>query len=179
MTEPRGGSQRGFTLLETIIVFTVLMSVVSIMANLITTTTSTQKYTERMARCTEVNQEIINDVRGELLSAVTLFESGPLGDGYFAALTPDPTSPPLATSSQATLIPNDTFQKETGAVGQVPPALRQDRRFAEGRGRRGHTKTRLLRFSTPEPGSRLDQTRPGTGQSTAQNSQTDPSEVGS
>ncbi len=64
MTEPRGGSQRGFTLLETIIVFTVLMSVVSIMANLITTTSSTQKYIERMARCTEVNQGSTSRITG-------------------------------------------------------------------------------------------------------------------
>ena len=113
MTEPRDESQRGFTLVETTIVLTVLVFMISVMVNLIINTSSTQKYIEQMARCTEVNQEIINDLRSELLATVTLFESGVLGDGYFAALITDPTSPPLGTSSLATLIANDTFQKET------------------------------------------------------------------
>jgi len=114
MTERRG-SQQGFTLVETIVVVTVLVFLVSVMANLIINTSSTQKYIEQMARCTEVNQEIINDVRSELLATVTLFESGTLGDGYFKSLVTDPSSPPIGTSRQATLIPNDTFQKETVA----------------------------------------------------------------
>lgn len=112
MTE-RIGDQRGFTLVETIIVLTVLVFLVSVMANLIINTSSTQKYIEQMARCTEVNQEIINDMRSELLTTVTLFEGGTLGDGYFKSLIYDPSSPPLGTSRQATLIANDTFQTET------------------------------------------------------------------
>jgi prepilin-type N-terminal cleavage/methylation domain-containing protein len=111
--EPGSGAQRGFTLVETIIVLTVLVFLVSVMANLIINTSNTQKYIEQMARCTEVNQEIINDLRGEILTTVTLFESGTVGDGYFKSLIFDATSPPLGSSGLATLIPNDTFQKET------------------------------------------------------------------
>jgi prepilin-type N-terminal cleavage/methylation domain-containing protein len=112
VTEPKK-RQRGFTLVETIIVLTVLVFLVSVMANLIINTSNTQKYIEQMARCTEVNQEIINDMRSELLTTVTLFESGTLGDGYFASLVYDPTSPPLATSKLATLNQPGPFQTET------------------------------------------------------------------
>ncbi|MHC4851788.1 MAG: type II secretion system protein [Planctomycetota bacterium] len=109
----RLGSRRGFTLVEVLIVLVITVFLVSTMANLIITTGDAAKYDERMARATEVNQEIINDLRTDLLATVNLFESGPVGDGYFDALDKDPSSPPLGTSALPTVIINGTFAKET------------------------------------------------------------------
>lgn len=105
-------SDAGYTLLEVIVVLTITTFLVVVMSTLVSTTGESQHYTERMARIMEVNQEIINEQRGELLSTVTLFQKGTMGDGYFNAIQKG-SAPPIAGSLLPATIVNGNFGTET------------------------------------------------------------------
>ena len=67
-----GSGSEGFTLLEVTVVLAITTFLISIVANLVTSSGDSQAYAQRMARGTEINQELINELRGELLSSVGL-----------------------------------------------------------------------------------------------------------
>lgn len=75
---------------------------VGVVSNLVLTTGDSQSYTKSMVRAMELNQQLLNDTRGEILSSAGLFKNDALGTGFYSALQFDPLHPPLASSKLPT-----------------------------------------------------------------------------
>jgi type II secretory pathway pseudopilin PulG len=113
----RQDNTEGHTLIEATIVLAISAFLITIVANLVTSAGDSQAYSQRMARATEVHQEIVNDIRGDLLSAVSLFENGSRGSAYWNSLEFPKAAQPLASTKLPTAVLLGTFKRElaTGA----------------------------------------------------------------
>lgn len=115
--------ERGITLLETLITLTLLVFLISVVSNVSVNSTSSSKYSERMARAVEVGQELLNEIRGELLSTVDLMLAGTVGNSVLDALDFDPTAVPLDSSTLPTANIAGVFQREVTAGSLTGNAL--------------------------------------------------------
>jgi len=104
--------QQGTTLVEILIVVVILISLVIITTGLVISTSDAQHFTERSRRANELNQELLTDIRNELMSTVTLFTTDNYGPTYAALLNYSSSAPPLTSSAQATLNATGIFAKE-------------------------------------------------------------------
>ncbi|MBK8974977.1 MAG: hypothetical protein IPM29_03555 [Planctomycetes bacterium] len=76
----------GFSLIEITIATAMLMTLIWLVATLSTTGMRSQRYTERMARVTEIAQDVIDEMRGGLTSSVRVFGNDTVGENYRAIL---------------------------------------------------------------------------------------------
>lgn len=106
-------SHDGHTLIEATMVLAISAFLITAMTNLVSSSYDSQVHTQRMARLIEVEQELINDIRKELLSAVTLFQDDLTGRAYFDALQFDVDAPPLVGSRMPKAIVAPGFAKES------------------------------------------------------------------
>lgn len=90
----RTRTQRGYSLLEVTISFTLLAILASLVTSFALSGSDAQKFAERLSRVTEVTQELSADIREELQSSVRLFSNDALGQSYRDVLKEDdmPTS---------------------------------------------------------------------------------------
>ncbi|MHC5063090.1 MAG: hypothetical protein ACYTG5_03845 [Planctomycetota bacterium] len=104
--------QAGTTLVEILIVVVILVSLVIVTTGLVISTSDAQRFSERTKRANELNQEILNDIRNELMSAVNLFCTDNFGPAYDAILDHSSAAPPIGSSAQATMNPTGIIEQE-------------------------------------------------------------------
>ena len=78
--------QSGMTMLEMVIATMMLMLLSFLVTSMIISGNAAQKYSERLGRVTEISQEILDDIQGELRAAVRLFGNDALGNAYKARI---------------------------------------------------------------------------------------------
>jgi len=104
-------AQRGFSLIEVMVTLVILVAVVVVVSSLAVQSAKTQSYADRVGRATEMNQEILDQFRLDLLSSVRLFENNDLGAAYRDML--DNSGKPCVSRCLPTLRANGSFRKET------------------------------------------------------------------
>lgn len=115
--------QQGTTLIEILIVVVILVSLVIVTVGLVISTSDAQRYSERTRRASELNQELLTDIRNELMSAVTLFSTDNFGPAYSAIFNYSSSAPPLASSAQATLNTTGVLEQEATSGSFVGNSL--------------------------------------------------------
>lgn len=104
-------SMRGFSLLEVVIAATILLVMIMAVTTLMISGQDAAKYAERMNRATEITQDLADDMRNEVRSAVRLFGNDVTGLAYKARLESWALAPTLA-STLPTIATTDTFKKD-------------------------------------------------------------------
>ena len=105
----------GFSLLEMIISFVLLIALIGMVTQFIMSGTSAQKLAERMSRVTEVTQDAAATIRQELQSSVRLFTDDALGNAYLPLM--DRSGMPANTSvSLPASVPAGIFEPEPTAA---------------------------------------------------------------
>ena len=102
----------GFTLLEMMLALIVLVTLIFVVVQLAFRTSDAQRYATLLNRSTEINQDLLQGMRSDLLSSVKLFQNDAKGNAYLDVL--DMT---LATPAINSTLP--TFN-DTGVFGQEP-----------------------------------------------------------
>lgn len=95
--------QGGFTIVELVIVAALLGMLIYSLATLSTQGGDAQQYANRINRATEMTQEIIDQVRGELVSSVRLFGDDAEGAANLALVDLDGQPPRLAGTRLPTI----------------------------------------------------------------------------
>lgn len=110
-TEQRRHRQRGFTLVEMMVALVILVAVVVVVAQLVLQSTRAQSHAARVGQATELNQQILDQLRMDLLSSVRLFENDALGTAYLEVL--DDSGRPSVSRCLPTLNASGSFSKES------------------------------------------------------------------
>ncbi len=97
MDPTHGSKEGGFTLLEVIIVMTILVSVIFIVVQLFLRSNQAHELAIRLNRGTELNQALLQNMRADLSSSVRLFENNALGNAYRDVLDMTDANPPMAS----------------------------------------------------------------------------------
>jgi hypothetical protein len=105
--------QAGFSLVEVIATSAILLAMVYVVTTLAISGSDAQDYSRRLNRATEINQDIIDDIRLELVSSVHLFGNDANGNDTMAKL--DMTAAPavLTSSLLPTIVSSGSVQKDT------------------------------------------------------------------
>jgi hypothetical protein len=104
--------EAGTSLLEVIITMGLTITMVFVVTTLCISGNDAQKYAERINRVTEITQEIVEEMRGDLVSSVRVFANDATGTAYRALLVRAGLPTPL-NSRLPTLDPTGTFKRDT------------------------------------------------------------------
>ena len=106
------GNRAGFTLVELMVTASILTVMVFLVTTLSIAGSRAQQYSARLTRATEINQDILDGMRMELVSSVTLFSD-------------EPPLPLGASTSVATQTPislprlSGTSRRDPGTTGRA------------------------------------------------------------
>ena len=100
----------GFTLLELVIAAVLLSMMVIAVASLSVSGADAQEFARRQNRATEVNQDLMDQVRLELVSCVRLFGGDVEGDSNLALLDLAGVPQPLADVRLPKISPNEKIR---------------------------------------------------------------------
>ena len=103
---------RGFTIIEMMIAFIMLMTLSFLITSLIISGNDAHKYSDRLGRVTEISQEVVDEMRRELLATVRLFGDDTIGNAYKSTLEPWSAATRIASSTLPTIKPLGTFDKD-------------------------------------------------------------------
>ena len=103
----------GFTLLELVIAAVLLSMMVIAVASLSVSGADAQEFARRQTRATEVNQDLMDQVRLELVSCVRLFGGDVEGDSNLALLDLAGVPQPLADVRLPKISPNEKIRQDT------------------------------------------------------------------
>jgi hypothetical protein len=108
-----GSVPAGFTLLELVIAATLLSMMVIAVSSLSVSGMDSQEFAKRLNRATEVNQDLLDQVRLELVSSVRLFGADVEGDSNLALLELAGVPQPLADVRLPRISPNEKIRQDT------------------------------------------------------------------
>ncbi len=94
---------QGFTLVEIVVTAVLLMVMVGSVGTLMITGWNASEYAKNLNRVTEISQEILDDLRLELVTATKLLHDDPEGQDFLALLDLTASPPPIDTSRLPTL----------------------------------------------------------------------------
>lgn len=103
----------GFSLLELIVATMLLSAMVLAVSTLSVSGAQSQEYAARLNRVTELNQDLVDQVRLELVSSVRLFGTDAEGTGNLALLDLSGLPAPLAGSRLPTVSPTVSIRTDT------------------------------------------------------------------
>lgn len=103
----------GFTLLELVIAAVLLSMMVIAVSSLSVSGMDAQEFARRQNRATEVNQDLMDQVRLELVSCVRLFGGDVEGDSNLALLDLAGVPQPLADVRLPKISPNEKIRQDT------------------------------------------------------------------
>ncbi|HZN41897.1 MAG TPA: type II secretion system protein [Planctomycetota bacterium] len=103
----------GFTLLELMIAAVLLSMMVMAVSSLSVSGMDAQEFAKRLNRATEVNQDLMDQMRLELVTCVRLFGSDVEGDSNLALLDLAGVPQPLADVRMPKISPNEKIRQDT------------------------------------------------------------------
>ncbi len=116
--------EAGFTLLEMTVTAVITVSMVWLVSTLSLSGMRAQKLTERMARVTEITQDVIDDMRSGLTSSIRLFGNDAVGQGYMDLMTLDASMTPwIAGTRLPSVRTNARIEPETALDPRTGNAL--------------------------------------------------------
>ncbi len=107
----RGDS--GFSLVEVVIASALLASLVMIVSTLSVSGADSQEYARRLNRSTEISQDLVDQMRLELVSSVRLFGNDAEGNGNLAVLDLSGAPVPLTGTLLPTVAANGSLEADT------------------------------------------------------------------
>ncbi|MFN3241809.1 MAG: hypothetical protein ACE37K_09890 [Planctomycetota bacterium] len=109
------GSRResGYSMIELVISSALLAMMIFAVATLSVSGGQAQEYARRLTRCTEITQEVVDDLRLELVSSVRLFSNDTEGNANLAVLDLSNAPPVLGTSRLPTVSTSETIRPDT------------------------------------------------------------------
>ncbi len=93
---PDRSGHAGFSMIEVIIASTLLFLMIMAVGNLSVSGADAQEYARRITRATEITQDVVDQMRLELVSCVRLFGNDAEGNGNLAVFDLDGAPAPLA-----------------------------------------------------------------------------------
>lgn len=108
-----GGRCAGFTLVEMIIASVLLSMMIFAVSTLSLSGAQAQEYARRLTRATEITQEIVDEMRLEMVSCVRVFGNDSEGSGNLARIDLDGAPTPLGNLRLPALDANGMIQKDT------------------------------------------------------------------
>ena len=103
----------GYSLIELVIASSLLAMMIFAVATLSLSGTQAQEYSRRLVRVTEVTQEVLDDMRLELVSSVRMFSDDLEGNGNLALLDLDGAPAPLQSSRLPNVSVGETIRTDT------------------------------------------------------------------
>ena len=112
--ESRGRApESGYSLIELVISSVLLAMMIFAVSTLSLSGTQAQEYSRRLTRVTEITQEILDDMRLELVSSVRLFSDDAEGSGNLALFDLGDAPTPLSVSRLPTVSATETIRTDT------------------------------------------------------------------
>ena len=105
--------EAGYSMIELVISSVLLAGMIYVVTSLSLSGGQAQEYSRRLNRVTEITQELIDDMRLELVSSVRIFGNDTEGLANLAALDLDAAPPPLAGMLLPTVSENETVRTDT------------------------------------------------------------------
>jgi len=127
-TTPRSaaGARRadsGYSLIELVISSALLAMMIFAVSTLSLSGSQAQEYSRRLTRVTEITQEVIDDMRLELVSSVRLFSDDVEGNENLALLDLDGAPAPLTSSRLPTVSAGETIRTDTSGAEMTGNSL--------------------------------------------------------
>jgi type II secretory pathway pseudopilin PulG len=112
----RSASQQGFTLLEAIIAGSLLAMMVMAVSTMAVSGSDAQEYARRLTRTTEVNQDLMDQIRLEMVSCVRMFGQGAEGVANITRLDLAGAPTPIAGARLPAVSANESPRKDTAGA---------------------------------------------------------------
>ena len=109
----RRSRDAGFSLIELVVSSVLLAMMIFAVATLSLSGTRAQEYSRRLTRVTEITQEVLDDLRLELVSSVRLFSDDLEGNANLAMLDLDGAPAPLSSCRLPTVTSGGTIRTDT------------------------------------------------------------------
>jgi type II secretory pathway pseudopilin PulG len=109
----RRRAEAGFTFIEVTIASIMLLMLAYLVATLSVTGMDAQKYAERMARVTEITQDVVDEIRSGLATSVRVFTDDAVGTAYLALCDRGNMPTPLGNARLPRLSPNGQIERDT------------------------------------------------------------------
>ncbi len=103
----------GFSLVEVIVASALLMMMIFAVATLSLSGADAQEYARRLTRATEITQDIVDEMRLEMVSCVRVFGNDSEGNGNVALLDLTGAPTPLANLRLPTIAGNGSIERDT------------------------------------------------------------------
>ena len=113
----------GMTLVEVVVGATILGIMAFMVSSLGIMGTEAQQYAGRLTRATEMNQDILDDLRLELVSSVTLYSNDAIGLAHIGVLDLSAAPPAVGTVRLPTIDATGSFEKDTAGSEKTGNAL--------------------------------------------------------
>lgn len=107
--------EAGFSLIEVTIASVLVLMLAWLVSTLSVDGMRAQKYAERQARVTEIAQDVLDEIRRDLGSAMGMFGGGPLGEGYRDALVRGSMPAPIRSTTIPTFEVSGRLEREARA----------------------------------------------------------------
>jgi hypothetical protein len=105
--------EAGYSMIELVISSVLLAGMIYVVTSLSLSGGQAQEYSRRLNRVTEITQQLIDDMRLELVSSVRIFGNNAEGVANLAALDLQGAPPPLAGMLLPTVSANETVRTDT------------------------------------------------------------------
>ncbi|MGC6488623.1 MAG: type IV pilus modification PilV family protein [Planctomycetota bacterium] len=119
----RRAAAAGYSLIELVISSALLAMMIFAVSTLSLSGSQAQEYSRRLTRVTEITQEVVDDMRLELVSSVRLFSDDVEGNGNLELLDLDGAPPPLASSRLPTVSAGETIRTDTSGAEMTGNSL--------------------------------------------------------
>lgn len=106
----------GFSMIELVVASSLLGLMVMAVSTLAVSGGEAQEFSRRLSRATEVTQDIVDQMRLEMVSCVRVFGNDAEGNANRALLDLSGAPAPLATARLPLVSPNQTLRKDTVAL---------------------------------------------------------------
>lgn len=108
--------EAGFSMLEMVIASTLLAAMVFAVSTLALSGGEAQEYARRLTRATEITQDLVDQMRLELVSSVRVFGNDAEGNANLALLDLDGAPAPIASRRLPTVSANETIRQDTAGA---------------------------------------------------------------
>ncbi|MCU0865114.1 MAG: hypothetical protein MUC36_15105 [Planctomycetes bacterium] len=108
--------QAGFSLLELAVASSLLGMMVFAVSTLALSGSDAQEYARRLTRATEITQDLVDDMRLEMVSCVRVFGNDAEGNANLAVLDLTGAPAPIALRRLPTVSANETIRKDTAGA---------------------------------------------------------------